>query len=248
MAVCGLTAPFAFAEEVTQYVVTVNTSSDVTGGGYIDFQFNPSTSPTQAATAEVTNFTSNGTLEPVDPYCPSPCYGGTFGEVSGTLPGTVTLINSETTNEYTEAMVFGTTITFDLDVFGPAVGSTANGDGGGTFTLDFLDAVSGDQLFTEDPLNDVQVFQVNINSNGSTSGATFLSTGGAPSVVTFSGPTQVPEPSAVLLLSGVLMAIGAFHRRRALKTGASSTKYARPAYSHLSASLGSTWVARRAGR
>src|SRR6201996_406162 len=101
-----LTTPAAFADPASiQYAITVNTSSALLTDGYIDFQFNPSSFTTQPANADVANFTTDGVLNPADPG------DGTSGAVSGMLPGTVTLMNSQPSpNEYTEAMTFGTTI------------------------------------------------------------------------------------------------------------------------------------------
>lgn len=116
---------------------------------------------------------TDGVLNPADPNN-SCCNNSTIGESSGQLPGTVTLINSETTNEYTEAMTFGTTITFDLFLYGPAM-STPNGEGGGTFTLDFLNADQTEYLFTADNTNDVPVFTVDITGDGSPTAMTYPS-------------------------------------------------------------------------
>jgi hypothetical protein len=192
-------------------MVTVNTTSALAQMGYIDFQFNPGGLTTQAANADVANFFTDGVLNPAD------AGNGTTGEVSGMLPTTVTLINSETTNEYTEAMTFGTTITFDLDLYGPAL-SNPNGDGGGTFTLDFLNADQSGYLFTDDPQNDVPVFTVTINPDGSTTAMTYPSEDDGPPVVTFTGPTEVPEPASIaLLLCGGLAAFATLGRRRLAK-------------------------------
>lgn len=210
LALCGFLAPAAFADSATiQYAITVNTTSALLTDGYIDFQFNPGPFTTQPANADVANFFTDGVLNPADPN------NGTVGEVSGMLPGTVTLINSETTNEYTEAMTFGTTITFDLDLYGPAV-SNPNGEGGGTFTLDFFN--DNGYLFTADSQDDVPVFTVDINGDGTTTAQTYPSEDNGPPVVTFSGPTFVPEPSSLLLLSGGLLALAfiGLRRRRVL--------------------------------
>ena len=208
-----LTAPAAFAESANiQYVVTVNTSSALLSSGYIDFQFNPSSFTTQPANADVANFATDGVLNPADPN------NGTSGAVSGMLPGTVTLMNSQPSpNEYTEAMTFGTTITFDLDLYGPAI-NTPNGQGGGTFILDFLNSDQSGYLFTADSQNDVPVFTVTINGDGSTTAMTYPSQNNGPPVVTLAGPTAVPEPSALLLLSGGLLTLAVLGRRRMLKS------------------------------
>jgi PEP-CTERM motif len=199
--------PAAFADPASiAYSVTVNTTSALASDGYIDFQFNPSSFTTQPANADVANFATDGVLNPAD------ANNGTIGAVSGMLPGTVTLMNSQPSpNEYTEAMMFGTTITFDLDLYGPAL-SNPNGDGGGTFILDFFN--DNGYLFTADSQNDVPVFTVTINGDGTTTAQTYPSQNNGPPVVTFSGPTFVPEPSSLLLLSGGLLALACIALRR----------------------------------
>jgi hypothetical protein len=212
LTLCGLAGSVAYADPATiQYMVTVNTTSAAAQMGYIDFQFNPGGLTTQPANADVANYGGDSVLIPVDPG------NGTTGEVSGMLPGTVTLINSETTNEYTEGLTFGTTITFDLDLYGPAI-SNPNGEGGGTFTLDFLNSDQSAFLFTNDPQNDVPVFTVTINPDGSTTAMTYPSENDGPPVVTFVGPTEVPEPASMaLLLCGGLAAFATLGRRRLAK-------------------------------
>jgi hypothetical protein len=204
---CGLTGPTAFADPMpnVEYMVTVNTSSQELQSGYIDFQFNPGAMTTQAANADVANFMTDGVLDPAAPD------NGSVGEVSGMLPGTVTLMNSENPNEYTEGMTFGTTITFDLVLYGPAI-NNPNGDGGGSFFLDFFDD-NGNTLFTNNP--EGFVLEVDVNPDGSTTATTFPDENGGPSVVTLSGPVFVPEPSSMaLLLCGGLAAFATLGRRR----------------------------------
>jgi len=208
---CALTGASAYADPASiQYVVTVNTTSALLSNGYIDFQFNPSSFGTQPANADVANFATDGVLDPAAPFT------GSTGEVSGMLPGTVTLTNSETTNEYSEGITFGTTITFDLDLYGPAI-SDPNGEGGGTFTLDFFN--DNGYLFTNDSQNDVPVFTVDINPDGTTTAQTYPSQNDGPPVVTFSGPTEVPEPSAVALLGGGLLTLSYLSRRTLRRKG-----------------------------
>lgn len=203
LALCGLTGPTAFADSASiQYMVTVNTTSVLLTDGYIDFQFNPSSMSTQPANADVANFATDGVLNPADPN------NGSYGEVSGQLPGTVTLINSEIDNEYTEAMTFGTTITFDLDFYGPAI-SNPNGEGGGSFYLTFYNSDFSGTYLTTNPNGDA--LEIDINGDGSTTVAYQ-----SPDVM-LSGPTEVPEPATLALLCGGLLGLGVFGRRRLKK-------------------------------
>lgn len=205
LALCGLTAPAALAGEI-QYAISVDTSSQILNYGYIELQFNPSSMSTQAADAMVEDFATDGILNPSDPN------NDEDGDVSGTLPGIVSFDNLTSYNDYFEGITLGDTISFDLFLSGPAIDSS-NGDGGGTFTLDFVNSGITGFLFTSDPTNDVPVFTVNINPDGSTTGATYPTvSNGTPVVTAF--PEEVPEPSVTVLLAGGLVAIRALRRRR----------------------------------
>jgi hypothetical protein len=204
LALFGFIAPAAFADPASiQYAVTVNTSSALLSNGYIEFQFNNGPLSTQPANADVANFLTDGVLTPP---------GTNTNESSGQLPGTVTLDNSTSFDDYIEGITFGTTITFNLDLYGPAI-SNPNGDGGGEFILDFLNSDQSGYLFTADSQNDVPVFTVTINGDGTTTAQTYPSQNGGPPVVTFVGPTPVPEPSSVLLLCGGALAMLLIGRR-----------------------------------
>jgi len=204
LALCGLTAPLAFADEI-EYAITVDTSSQLANMGWIEFQFNGSPSGSQPADAEISNFATDGTIIPPPQLT---------GDASGALPGTVSMDNGTNFDDYFEALTFGNTVTFDLTLSGPAIGATANGEGGGTFTLDFLDSTQSNYLFTADPINDVPVFTVDVNPDGSVTPTAYgsVDTAEAPgSVVSFS---QVPEPSMALLLAGGLAGMAILRRRR----------------------------------
>lgn len=197
----------AFADVI--YGVTVDTSSQLGNSGYVDLQFNPSSFTTQTANAAVTNFSTDGTL---DVFGDDP-FDGTSGDVTGTLPGTVSFDNGTATNEYTQGMTFGNTISFNVDLSGPAI-DLANGDGGGSFFLTFYDP-SGNTLLTNN--SNGPAFEVDINPDGSTTATAYPDPDGGPSVVTYAGPTDVtptPEPSLALLLAGGLAAMAAFRPSR----------------------------------
>jgi hypothetical protein len=209
----SLTVPTAFAD--ISYLVTVDTSTLT--AGYIGFALNPGSGSTQAATANVTSFLTDGLLSTSDHKCPSSCVAGSTGSVSGMLPGTVSLINSSPgPNEYIESITFGNSVTFDLVLSGAAV-SNPNGEGGGIFTLDFLNYSATGYLFTHDS-SDVPVFTVHINPDGTTTATTYLGDNGLP-VVTFSSPLATPEPSFKILMAGALLSLLVFGRRHILKRG-----------------------------
>jgi hypothetical protein len=172
----------------TMYQVSVDTSALVAGtSGLIDFQFNPGLA---AATASISNFTSNGTLggqlPPPDP------------NVTGTLPGTVVIANTAFFNAYTEQFTFGSSFDFLL---------TLNGDlSGSRFSLGIYSPGFAAPLLTVDE-NFVALIDI-------TAGGTILEPvvfdqpGGLPPAATFTLATAgVPEPSTFSYLAGALVAI-----------------------------------------
>src|ERR1019366_4129237 len=102
------------------YQVTVDTSSISGTAGSLDFNFNPGPLVTQAASLQILNFVSDGSLANcaanVQGFCPT-------GDVSGTLPATLTFDNGTGFNDYFDGFTFGTTISFQLDFGGPAINS-----------------------------------------------------------------------------------------------------------------------------
>ena len=176
------------------YSLTVDTSSAASQMGYIEFQFNPGSGGSQLAYSDILNLMTDGSLSPP---------GTNTGDSSGQLPAGLMQDNQTSFNDYIEGITFGNTITFDLLLSGPAI-DMPDGTGGGTFTLDFLNSDQSGYLFTDDPINDVPVFTVDINADGSLTAMTYASEGDGPPVVTFSGPAEVPEPSTLALAAAAL--------------------------------------------
>jgi hypothetical protein len=200
----GVISPLATADVI--YNLTIDTSGQLANQGWIEFQFNSSSFGAQLADADVMNFATDGALIPT---------GQNTNDSSGQLPGTVSMDNGTTFDDYFEELTFGTTITLTLDLSGPAL-TSPNGQGGGTFTLDFLSADQSAFLFTDDPTNDVPVFTVDINPDGSVTPATYQSAGGGSPVVTFTTGSQqtVPEPATVVLTWFVLLAFAGLRRMK----------------------------------
>ena len=100
------------------YNVTVDTSSISGTAGSLDFNFNPGPLVTQSASLQILGFTSDGSLVScavnIQGFCPT-------GDVTGTLPGTLTFDNVTGFNDYFDNFTFGTMISFVVSLYGPAL-------------------------------------------------------------------------------------------------------------------------------
>jgi len=167
------------------YQVTVNTSPIQGTGGSVDFNFNPGPLVSQAASVQILNFTTNGTLAN---------NALVIGDVTGTLPSTVSLNNTGALNDYFEGFTYGTTLQFSISLFGPAL-SSPNGvaTSGSTFAFSMFSDPNGTiPVLTTDTTNGF-AYTVNVNLDGSTSAASFV-------------PTSSPEPLSLgLLLVGLAL-------------------------------------------
>ncbi len=164
---------------------SVDTSSVSGQFGYIDLQFNPGVSTLGAASAVISNFASDATLGLVQPS----------GDVSGTLPAVVTINNTTQFNDYFQALTFGTTTSFDLNLSG-AFGSS--------FELSFFGSDGQTPLLTTDQINGFAT-TVDFNQGGSM-------VTNSSSMVTVNA---VPVPGAVWLFSTAIAGLGLFGRRKA---------------------------------
>ena len=179
------------------YTVTVDTSAISGVNGYIDFQFNNGGSGSQLATATVSSFNNaDGVLGAALP---------SIGDVTGTLPGTVTIENTDGLNLYTHEFLFGSSFAFLLTLDGPAINSP---DGvslsGSSFGLSLYD-VDFNALLTTNPNGDAAAI-ADISLDGSVTTTTFEPPAGGSAVVTFSD-VVVPEPSTLSLAMGALAAL-----------------------------------------
>lgn len=181
VAVIMFAATSAFASY--SYDFDVNTSSVSGQTGYIELQFNPGLS-SGAANAVVTNFTSDAALSGAPIIT---------GDATGALPSTVALNNTTAWNDYFQAVTFGNTVRYSLNLSGAA---------GNSFALSFYGADGTTPLLTND-LTYGYAATVDLNSNG----AVVNNLSNQVSVA------QTPVPAAAWLLGSGLTAMFGIRRR-----------------------------------
>jgi hypothetical protein len=195
------------------YNVTVDTSSVSGQTGYLDFQFNPGNATTQAATAQILNFTG-GTIGPPPSI---------NGNVTGNLPNPVTIVNSTALNEDFQGFTYGSTFSFTLVLSGPAIDSpNGTATAGTTFGLGLYDAGQNPILTNQGALSGL-AGEVDINLNGTTTATAFpRSPAGGPSVVTLvQALASIPtlNGSGLMGLALLLLAAAALVLRRGRREG-----------------------------
>jgi hypothetical protein len=195
------TASLAFASPIT-YDVTVNTSTINGITGSLDFNFNPGPLVTQAASLQILSFATDGMLIP--PAFPT-------GDVTGTLPGTLTFDNGTGFNDYFEDFTFGTTLAFDVSLYGPALSSPdGTSTSGSTFAFSmFSDTAGTIPALTTDTV-DGFAFTVNVNLDGTTTPTNFST---QTSVVPATA-TTIPEPGSVALAGTAAALLGLLRWKR----------------------------------
>ena len=182
------------------YPVSVDTSSIAGTSGSLDFNFVPGPLVSQAALLQLLNFASDGTLN-----------GSPFltGDVSGgPLPAIVYFDNGTQLNDYFQAFTFGTTLSFDVILTGPAVelpdGTSTSGS---TFAFSmFSDAGGTLPVLTTDMVNGIAA-TISINLDGTTTAAVLSSQ-------TDVGPEIAPEPGTFAVTGIMIGLAGAFFRLR----------------------------------
>jgi hypothetical protein len=186
------------------YSVSVNTSSVSGTSGSLDFNFNPGPFTTQAASLQILNFAGNGALAGSSTLT---------GDVSGMLASTLTFDNGTAFNDYFQGFTYGSTLSFNVSLYGPAL-SSPNGTAtsGSTFALSmFSDAAGTIPALTTDT-TDGFGFTVNVNLDGSTT-VTNYSNQTSVSALT----SAVPEPSCVELV-GIAILLTSGSRRLQKRT------------------------------
>jgi hypothetical protein len=204
-----ITAFFSFvsttiAAPIT-YDVTVDSSSISGTAGSFDFNFNPGPLVTEAASLQILNFTSNGTL------AGSPTL---TGDVAGALPATLTFDNGTAFNDYFEGFTFGSTLSFQVSLFGPALSSPdGTSTSGSTFAFSmFSDPAETMPILTSDTVNGF-AFTIDVNLDGTTTVSNFST---QTTVVPATGP-PVPQPGTLPIMAssvGLWLAFRSRQQRR----------------------------------
>jgi len=181
----------AMAGPIT-YDVTVNTSSITGTMGSLDLNFNPGPLVTQAASLQILNFTSDGTLA-------GNCPCGT-GDVSGQLPATLTFDNGTGFNDYFDDFTYGAAISFAVSLYGPSLSSPDGvSTSGSTFAFSvFSDPTGATPALTSDT-TDGFAFTINVNLDGSTTVTNYSAQATVTQMTGPSGPSGVPEPGTLAL-------------------------------------------------
>jgi hypothetical protein len=188
-AVLSCFAGLASADAIT-YDVTVDTSSISGTAGSLDFNFNPGPLVTQAASLQILNFASDGTLAGA-----CPCGAG---HISGQLPATLMFDNGTGFNDYFDDFTFGTMISFEVNLYGPAL-SAPDGvsTSGSTFAFSMFSDPGGTIPVLTTDTTDGFAFTVDVNLDGSTT------------VNNFSSQTSVQPASNAVPEPGIFVLVGA---------------------------------------
>jgi hypothetical protein len=186
---------------IPAYAVPITISVDTTAlagtSAQLAFDFIDGDGPSNSVT--VTGFSTDGVLGAAS----------ATGGVSGTLPGVVTLTDTDFFNELLTGLVLGTTLSFTFD-------TTANaGSSPDQFSVFLLDAGGSASLFpTIDPTGADALLAFDIDAAGTL--ALFNAVDGRV-LVTQTGPsvpTTVPEPTTLMLVGAGAVMVASRLRRR----------------------------------
>lgn len=175
------------------YSVTVDTSPISGIAGSLDFNFNPGPLVTQAASLQLLSFSGNGFLTGSSSL---------VGDVSGTLPTTLSFDNGTVLNDYFQGFTFGSNLSFSVSLLGPAL-SLPDGvsTSGSTFAFSMFSDPAGTIPALTTDINGFG-YVVNVNLDGTTTASSF-----------FLPTNGVPEPGTdSLILIGILVAVGVARR------------------------------------
>lgn len=197
-AVALLATPSAWAGI---WYVNVDTQAIAGLSGWVDFQFNPADASAPAGHATVSAF---GSVAPLLPGATS------SGDVAGGLGSTLTLGNSQLLNDWLQGYVFGSTLSFTVEIDVPL----ANASGAGTaFSFSLYDSNFNNLL--ADP-----AWGAALVINAADSGALEVLAQSAPVSLSDTPPANaVPESATAWLSMWGLLMIGWRQLGRATSCG-----------------------------
>ena len=139
------------------------------------------------------------------------------GDVTGALPATLTFDDGTGFNDYFEGFTYGSTLSFEVSLFGPALNSPdGTSTSGSTFAFSmFSDAAGTIPIFTTNTTEGF-AFIIDVNLDGTTTVTNFSA---QTTVVPITG--AIPEPSTLALLGIGVIGLGIM-RRRAFKHSVSA--------------------------
>ena len=118
------------------------------------------------------------------------------GNASGSLPGDLQFNNGAGFNDYFQAFTFGSSVSFDIALDGPALDSPAGYGSGSTFAFSIFSDTDGTMpALTSDMVNGYAL-TVDINPDGSTTLRNYTS---SPTAVTPEMPTGALVTTASVL-------------------------------------------------
>jgi hypothetical protein len=207
MFLASLTCFASSASADIVYDFTINTSFISGTAGSLDFNFNPGPLVTQPSSLQILSFMSDGTLGSCTSNVQTFC---NMGDVTGTLPGTLTFDNGTAFNDYFTGFTFGNSLSLNVRLFGPAINSPDGASTSGSafaFSM-FSDAAGTTPTLTSD-LTDGFAATIDVNPDGTTTVANFSSE------TTIQAPVSAaPEPNSLALMGAVLGLIGGLTRVR----------------------------------
>jgi hypothetical protein len=130
------------------------------------------------------------------------------------LLGTLTFDNGTGFNDYFEGFTFGTSLLFDVSMYGPALSSpdgVSTSDSTFAFSM-FSDGAGTNPVLTSDT-TDGFAFVVNVNPDGTTTVTNFSAQ------TSISAVNAVPEPNSLVLLGTAAVWWAAWRLRRCIKLG-----------------------------
>jgi hypothetical protein len=188
--------------------VTIDTSSLVGTSAQLVFDFISGGSVPNSAT--ISGFSTDGTLG----------ISASVGAVTGSLPGTVTLVTTQLFNEEVTQLILGTTLSF---FFGITTTPPSPGFLPDALSVFLLDPTTGLPLFvTTDPTGAGALFVLDVD--GSRNGMlTVFSAPGGEATVTATAAAPVSAPATLMFLTGGVVGLLLWRRfasvRRMVRPG-----------------------------